>query len=88
MTPSAPEFELSEHARTVLVARDIDVAWVARILSQPLRTEDDPRDPSLRHALGPIVERDGRVLRIVYNHAVQPVRLVTAFFDRRERRPQ
>jgi len=37
------------------------------------------------HALGRIAERDGRVLRVVYNALVQPPRIVTAYFDRRER---
>jgi len=37
------------------------------------------------HALGRIAERDGRVLRVVYNAAVRPPRIVTVYFDRRER---
>jgi hypothetical protein len=81
-----PAFDLTSHARTVLAARRIDLAWVGRVLASPVRTENDRRDASLRHALGPIPERDGRVLRVVYDPGVNPVRVVTAFFDRRERR--
>jgi hypothetical protein len=81
-----PAFDLTSHARAVLAERRIDLAWVGRVLASPERTEPDRGDPSLRHALGPIRERDGRVLRVVYDPAVSPIRVVTAFFDRRERR--
>ncbi len=78
-------YELTAHAATVIAEREIEAAWVKRVLAQPERTEPDRSDPSLTHALGPIPERDGRVLRVVYNAGVDPLRVVTAYFDRRER---
>lgn len=41
--------------------------------------------PALRHALARIPERGNRVLRVVYNVDVNPPRVVTAYFDRRQR---
>jgi len=80
------DFVLSDHARTVLQERDISVAWVSETLSNPERLENDRRDPALVHALRSIPERSDRVLRVVYNTRSRPPQVVTAFFDRRERR--
>ena len=80
-----PGYELSDHAIDVLVEREIATAWVVQVLVAPERTQRDPSDPELVHALGRIAERDGRVLRVVYNASVQPPRIVTVYFDRRER---
>jgi hypothetical protein len=41
--------------------------------------------PELRHALAHIPEYGGRVLRVVYNRTTIPWRIVTAYFDRKER---
>lgn len=80
-----PDFELSAHAATVIAEREIDVAWISRTLENPERTEADRGDPSLTHALARIAERDDRTLRVVYNSSVNPRRVVTAYFDRRQR---
>ncbi len=56
--------------------------WVQRAVDEPTLTMTDHGDPDLAHALAPIAERGGRVLRVVYNQGVDPVRVVTAFFDR------
>ena len=79
------DYVLTEHARTVLSERSIDEKWVAGILRHPEREEPDRENPELKHALGHIPEHDGRVLRVVYNASTQPVRVVTAFFDRTQR---
>lgn len=79
------KFELTAHAATVIAEREIDVAWIGRTLEKPDRTETDRDDPSLAHALARIEERDDRILRVVYNRSVKPLRVVTAYFDRRQR---
>ena len=61
--------------------RKIAPEWIATTLDHPARTENDHDDPDLAHALRPIPERGFRVLRVVYNETVQPVRVVTAYFD-------
>lgn len=84
--PEESPFELTAHARQVLVERRIAFAWVAQVLSAPEWTEPDSVDAELHHALGSITERGDRVLRVVYNRTTSPWRIVTAYFDRRERR--
>jgi len=78
-------YELTSHAATVVAERGIDADWIDRVLSRPDRVEPDRLDPSLIHALGQIAERDHRVLRVFYNPSVNPCRVVTAYFDRRQR---
>jgi hypothetical protein len=78
-------YRLTAHAATVIAEREIDPDWVRRVLSGPDWTETDQSDPSLTHALGRIAERDHRVLRVVYNASVDPLHVVTAYFDRRLR---
>ncbi len=76
-------FVMTEHAEGVCAAREIDYEWIKRVLSSPSGVERDRIDPDLRHAWAPIAERDGRILRVVYYESVVPIRIVTAFFDRR-----
>jgi hypothetical protein len=54
-------------------------------LRHPHRVEPDAADRSLTHALVAIEEYGGRVLRVVYDAEAEPWRIVTVFFDRRER---
>ena len=86
MTDAA--FTLTTHAATAITERGIAIAWVARTIRRPERTEIDRWDPTLKHALRRISERGDRVLRVVYNDSAQPLRVVTAYFDRRQREPQ
>lgn len=72
----------SLHALDVLQVREIAEDWVQQVVEEPMLTLNDSVDPDLVHALAPIRERDGRVLRVVYNRSVDPIRVVTAFFDR------
>ncbi len=78
-------YELTAHAETVMAERKIQAEWVNRVLQSPGRTEPDKFDPELRHALGRIGEQDDRILRVVYNVAVNPWRVVTVYFDRAQR---
>lgn len=80
MVKQPPRFTL--HALDVLQEREISKDWVQRVVDDPGLLLPDFADPALVHALAPIAERDGRVLRVVYNQEVDPVRVVTAFFDR------
>lgn len=76
------KFILSAHAQTVIAERSIDPEWIERVLAKPERIANDESDPVLRHAIGRIPEYGNRVLRVVYNGSVEPVRVVTAYFDR------
>jgi Domain of unknown function (DUF4258) len=75
------EYVLTEHAEKRLRRRKIVVEWITVTLENPARTENDRDDPDLAHALRPIPERGFRILRVVYNETVEPIRVVTAYFD-------
>ena len=77
-----PRYELSAHAAAVIGERRIEIAWIDRVLENPDRTEPGKFNPELTSALGRIAERDGRMLRVVYNGNVDPPRVVTVYFDR------
>jgi len=75
-------FRLSAHAEQVVIEREIDLHWIASALLSADRVEPDRSDTDLQHALKVIKEREGRVLRVVYNTTHEPPLIVTAFFDR------
>ncbi len=75
-------YTLTEHAKKVLAERDIPLEWLERALREPASREADPEDASLERRYRPIPESDGRVLRVVVNISVEPVRVVSVFFDR------
>jgi hypothetical protein len=75
------DYVLTEHAQKRLRKRKIAIEWIAATLEHPARTENDPDDPELAHALRAIPERGFRVLRVIYNESVVPVRVVTAYFN-------
>lgn len=74
--------EYTAHALLVMAERGIEKRWVEQVLENPRHTLKDRVDPDLLHAVAPVPEFGGRVLRVVYNHTVEPRRIVTAFFDR------
>lgn len=72
------------HFCTMLIERSIEREWVDSAMADPDRTEE-PGDGT-RHYLKQIAARDDRWLRVVVNIDSEPLRRVTAFFDRRLRR--
>jgi hypothetical protein len=74
-------FILTAHAEKRCRKRGIRREWIARALQHPARTENDPEDPDLAQVLCVIPERAFRVLRVIYNETVDPVAIVTAYFD-------
>ena len=73
---------LTKHAETVIKERGIRLDWLERILRNPDRQTVDTSDPELKHAIGPIAENGDRILRVIYNDNVKPLRIITAYFDR------
>jgi hypothetical protein len=84
--PEARTFVLTIHAARAVSERGIELAWIERALTEPDEVRPDPAEAALRHSLKAIPEHGGRVLRVVVNVTVSPRRVVTVFFDRRERR--
>lgn len=78
------DYDLSEHATYVLRERGIRESWVRLTLEDPERTERQVDGTA--HYLRPIGEHGNRYLRVIVNPRTRPVRIVTAFFDRRVRR--
>jgi len=56
--------------------------WVERVIAKPEVIQGDKRDVRVLHFLGKVPEREGRVLRVIYNWRANPNRVVTAYFDR------
>ncbi len=77
------EYELSSHARDMLLERAIPEEWVSRVLNYPDRTVVG--EDYNRHYIKAIPEFGGRYLRVVVNPQWEPIRVVTFFFDRRIR---
>lgn len=75
-------FVLTNHAKQVIQERRIDVEWIEGVIRSPQRVARDKTDASLSHYLGKIPERGGKMLRVVLNCKVTPIRVVTAYFDR------
>ena len=79
----AVEYELAHHAADMLRRRGIRREWLEVAMNSPQRVERDATDPSIVHHLRTIEACEGRVLRVLYNEAVSPVRIVSVFLDRR-----
>ena len=76
-------YDLSRHAKDVIFARQIRIAWLEQVLDSPEVVEADRDDPQLVHHIGRIKEHGNRALRVVFNKAMGPARIVTVYFDRK-----
>ena len=76
-------YELSDHASRVLNERQIKIEWLESVLHAPERREPDQGNSNLTHLLSRIAEHGNRVLRVVANENVSPIRIVTVYFDRK-----
>lgn len=79
-------FIYGTHAREMLTERKIDRLWVERTVLEPDTTEPDPGHGGRTRAYRIVPERDGRVLRVVYEQEHDTVRIVTLFLDRGRKR--
>jgi hypothetical protein len=78
-------YELTKHAQTVVLERRIAVEWIERALASPEAVRPDETDPALEHRLCRIPEHGQRVLRVIVARTATPLRVVSAYFDRRMR---
>jgi hypothetical protein len=76
------KYTLTKHTKEMLEEREISITWLERVLNAPQRVEPDPEDAQLEHRLGRIAEHGNRVLRVVVNKTIRPVRVITLYFDR------
>ncbi len=77
------DFELSKHARNMLLERGIKEEWLWETLEKPEQIEDHPDGKS--HYIKSIAEYGSRYLRIIVNRHNKPKRVVTLYFDRKLR---
>lgn len=75
------------HALHALAHRELERAWVERVLHQPEWIADDPADPILRRAFAKVPERGDRYLRVVDSDTPAEWVIVTAFLDRDAKPP-
>lgn len=68
------KFDLTQHASDAIAKREIAITWVEQALATPERVEPDAHDPALEHRLAAIEEFGNRVLRVVVNRTVSPVK--------------
>jgi hypothetical protein len=74
--------ELSQHARSQFIERNIREEWVARVLAEPEIDRDDPIHQDVRQALRRIADYNNRWPRVVYKRRPNSYFVLTAFFDR------
>lgn len=75
-------YDLTQHARDAIAKRKIATPWLEEALANPARAEPDASDPELEHRLATITEFGNRMLRVVVNRTVSPVKVVTVYLDR------
>lgn len=78
-------YDLSNHAKTRIVERKIDLQWIVLTMKAPALRESHPNDDDCQCVYRRIPAAEGRVLKVVYNAATKPWRIVTVHFDRRMR---
>ncbi len=76
----------SAHANQVILERLLE-GWVESTVRTPEWTLPDPDDSRLERRFRLIPERDNRALRVVCDEDRDTIYVITAFFDRRARRP-
>ena len=76
------KYELTQHAQKVMAERGISIEWMERTLFQPELVLPDTENNVVERYFRKIPEFGGRVLRVVVNTKVEPVRVVSVFFDR------
>ena len=78
------EYEFSEHAHEMLKERNIKNEWVDKTIGEA--DDKESKDDGTLHYLKAIQEFEGRILGVIINPDVEPLRIVTLFYDRRQRR--
>jgi len=73
---------LTKHAEEAIEKRDLDSAWIERVVTAPDFASPDPRNPSLTRSFKAIDEANGRVLRVVHRRRGNDIVIVTVHFDR------
>ena len=87
MADEEKPIRLTRHVQTALAERNLDYAWVEQTVRYPEWTLPDPHDSTVQLLYRSIEERGGRILRVAVVETDDEVRILTAFLDRKARRP-
>ncbi|NDV87849.1 DUF4258 domain-containing protein [Aurantimonas aggregata] len=77
----------SAHASDAIGERELAFTWIVRTIHKPEWILPDPRRPGVERRYRAIPEHGNRILRVVVMEKSDEIRIITAFFDRRARRP-
>lgn len=83
----AKPLRFTAHARTAMAERELAEAWVTATALAPEWEAPDPRPGTVRRYRA-IPERGGRILRVACVETANEIRILSAFLDRRARRPE
>lgn len=75
-------YGLTAHAPAKVTLERIPPQWVQRVIEAPTERMQEPTDPDVTRAWARIPEYGDRVLRVAYNHASSPYRVVTVTWGR------
>jgi hypothetical protein len=79
---------LTNHVLVAMSERELSMTWVERTVRAPDWQEPDPSDPAVTRRFAGIPERGGRILRVACVETATEIRILTAFLDRRAKRPE
>jgi hypothetical protein len=78
---------MTGHARTVMVERELAEQWIELAARAPQWEAPDPR-PGVVRRFRVIPERGDRILRVACVETPDEIRILSAFLDRRARKPE
>lgn len=78
----------TDHARIVIEERELKSAWVESAATSPDWEQVDPTRPGVVRRFLAVPERDGRILRVALVETPEEIRILSAFLDRRARKPK
>jgi hypothetical protein len=76
------------HVAGAIAERKLKPEWIERVARQPEWMVPDPNDPEIELRYGTVAELSGRTIRVPVVETSTEIRIITAFLDRRPKRPR
>ncbi len=80
-------FVLTGHAASAVDERKLAITWIKQAALSPDWVQPDIRWPRVERRFRAIPEYGNRILRVVCMETDEEIRIITAFFDRKAKRP-
>lgn len=87
MAPSKP-IHITEHAAAAIAERKLLLRWIEEAVQKPEWTEPDLQWPDVERRFRAVPEYGNRILRAACLETPTETRIITAFFDRKAKRPK